>query len=369
MLLHVGAVPRWLFERMVRLARAVVCALVEDAGPEGVLRRLCDPFWFQAFGCVLGFDWHSSGLTTTVCAALKEGLRGLEADVGILVAGGKGVASRRTPEELRAYGDRTGLDADRLVYASRLSAKVDNHAVQDGYQLYHHTFFATRNGAWAVVQQGMREQDRTARRYHWLGEQVRDFVCEPHAAVCADRTVPTLNLVARESEQARRAMTELSRERPEGLAAALEAALALPARHHLTPEDLDPQRLERALLRTYEAQAASFEALLGLPGVGAKTLRALALLSELLAGAPPSWRDPARFAFAHGGKDGHPYPVDRATYDRTVAILEDAVRRARLGRRDQLEALHRLHRAFDGSRPTRPFELRGPGGPTWNGLR
>ncbi len=355
--LHGGSAPGWLFGRMVRLARAVVCALVEDVGPEGVLRRLCDPFWFQAFGCVLGFDWHSSGLTTTVCAALKEGLRGLSAEVGLLVAGGKGAASRRTPDELRAYGDRFGLDADRLVYASRLSAKVDNNAVQDGYRLYHHTFFVTRTGAWAVVQQGMREEDRTARRYHWLGESVCDFVCEPHAAVCADRTVPTLNLVARESEEARRIITELSWERPERLMRELRAALSMPARHHVTVEDLDPGRLQRVFLRTYEAQVASFEALLGLPGVGAKTLRALALLSELLAGAPPSWRDPARFAFAHGGKDGHPYPVDRITYDRTVTVLEDAVRRARLGHRDRLEALRRLHRSLDPSQTTHTSEV------------
>jgi hypothetical protein len=329
---------------MTRLARAVVLALVEDGGPEEVLRRLSDPFWFQAFGCVLGFDWHSSGLTTTVCGALKEGLRGVEHEAGLAVAGGKGAASRRTPDELRVYGDRFGFDADRLVYASRLSAKVDNSAVQDGYQLYHHTFLVTRSGAWAVVQQGMRESDGTARRYHWLGEAVQDFVCEPHAAVCAERTAPTLNLVARESGTARKAMTELSRERPEHLVAELDRALRLPSRHHVLASDLDPKKVGRILLRTYEAQAAHFEALLALPGVGARTLRALALLSELLAGAPPSWRDPARFAFAHGGKDGHPYPVDRDTYDRTVAVLEGAVRKARLGQTDRLEALRRLHR-------------------------
>ncbi len=333
---------------MVRLARAVVCALVEDEGPEGVLRRLSDPFWFQAFGCLLGFDWHSSGLTTTVCGALKEALQGLEEEVGLAVAGGKGAASRRTPQELRAYGERLGLQADRLVYASRLSAKVDNNAVQDGYQLYHHTFFATRTGAWAVVQQGMRPSDRTARRYHWLGEAVVDFVCEPHAAVCAERTVPTLNLVARESGPARQAMTELSREPPHRLLGALQRALVMPGRHAISVADLNPRHLERIFLRTYEAQAVSFEALLGLPGVGAKTLRALALLSELLAGTQASWRDPARFAFAHGGKDGHPFPVDRGTYDRTVAVLERAVRRARAGYSDRLDALRRLHRWLAG---------------------
>ncbi|MDR7387488.1 MAG: DUF763 domain-containing protein [Armatimonadota bacterium] len=342
--LHYGTAPRWLFERMARLARAVVCALVEDIGPQGVLRRVSDPFWFQAFGCVLGFDWHSSGLTTTVCGALKHGLRGLERELGLAVAGGKGAASRRAPEELQAYADRLGFDPAPLVYASRLSAKVDSHAVQDGYQLYHHAFFVTRSGAWAVVQQGMRGDDRTARRYHWLGEAVRDFVCEPHAAVCAQQTVPTLNLVAEESGPARQAITALSRERPDRLAGELDKALTLPGRHHVLVSDLDPRRLERVLLRTYEAQARDFETLLGLPGVGAKTLRALALLSELLAGTPASWKDPARFSFAHGGKDGHPYPVDRSTYDRTVAVLEDALRRARLGQTDRLEALRRLHR-------------------------
>lgn len=358
--LHRGTAPRWLFYRMVRLARAMVCALVEDVGPEGVLRRLSDPFWFQAFGSLLGFDWHSSGLTTTVCGALKEGLRGFEQELGIAVAGGKGQASRRTPHELEALGERWGVDVRRLVYASRMRAKVDSNAVQDGYQLYHHCFFATRTGAWAVVQQGMREADRTARRYHWLGETVSDFVCEPHAAVCADRTVPTLNLVARESEAARKAIAALSRESPARLRRDLERALTMPARHHVQACDLDPERVERVLLRTYEAQVEGFEALLGLPGVGAKTLRALALLSELLAGAPPSWRDPARFSFAHGGKDGHPFPVDRETYDRTVAVLEEAVRKARLGRAERLEALRRLHSWLD-RRPARALPGAGEG--------
>ncbi len=348
---------------MVCLARAVVDALVEDVGPEGVVRRLVDPCWFQAFGCLLGFDWHSSGVTTTVCAALKEGLRGTERAVGLVVAGGKGAASRRTPDELTRYGDRFGLDADRLIYASRLAAKVDNNAVQDGYQLYHHTFFVTLHGQWAVVQQGMREEDLTARRYHWLGEAGKSFVHEPHAAVCCDRTGPTLNFVAAESEAARRTVTDLSRESPQYLVdelvrirekelpSAWGTDLALPAHHAVTTSDIHPERLASTLLRTYEAQATSFEVLLGLPKVGAKTLRALALLSEILAGVPVSWRDPARFAFAHGGKDGHPFPVDRATYDRTIGVLEHAVRRARLGEPDRLSALRRLHRVSQDSPP------------------
>jgi hypothetical protein len=349
--LHGGRAPRWLFDRMVLLAGGVVEALVEDIGPHGVMRRLADPFWFQAFGCLLGFDWHSSGVTTTVCGAVKEALRGREHAVGIAVAGGKGAASRRTPGELARYGDRFGFQADPLIYASRLSAKVDSNAVQDGYQLYHHTFFVTLDGRWSVVQQGMRDEDRTARRYHWLGETVSNFVEEPHAAVCCDRTRPTLNFVAAESGAARRAVTALSREPAEYLASELarlrDAAtahdLTLPAHHEITAADIRPERLAGALVKTYEAQAESFEALLGLPKVGAKTLRALALLSEVLAGAPVSWRDPARFAFAHGGKDGHPYPVDRATYDRTIAVLEDGLRRARLGEAERLRALRRLH--------------------------
>ncbi|MDR7436695.1 MAG: DUF763 domain-containing protein [Armatimonadota bacterium] len=349
--LHAGRTPRWLFERMVRLARAVLEALVEDIGPPGVLARLADPFWFQAFGCLLGFDWHSSGVTTTVCGALKEAVRGREADLGLVVAGGKGRTSRQTPEELRRSGDRFGLDADRLVSTSRLVAKVDSAAVQDGYQIYHHTLVATLDGRWAVVQQGMRPADRTARRYHWWGDRVRSFVCEPHAAVCCDRTGPTLNLVAAESEPARAAITRIARERTEvlvaelrRLAAAPPAHLILPHRHILDPtRDVHPDRLRRALEQTYRAQAPSFEALLGLPGVGARTLRALALLSEVLAGAPASWRDPARFAFAHGGKDGHPYPVDREVYDRTIAVLEEAVRRAQVGDPERLAALRRLH--------------------------
>jgi len=191
---------------MVRLARAVVEAMVEEVDPAGVLRRLADPFWFQAFGCLLGFDWHSSGVTTTVCGALKEGLRGTEGALGLLVAGGKGAASRRTPQELTAYGERLGLDPGPLIYASRMAAKVDNNALQDGYQLYHHTFFVTRDGCWTVVQQGMRPDDQTARRYHWLGEAVESFVCEPHAAICCDYTGLALNLVAAESAAARAAI-------------------------------------------------------------------------------------------------------------------------------------------------------------------
>jgi len=330
---------------MVRLARGVVLAIVETGGPREFLRRLSDPFWFQAFGCVLGFDWHSSGLTTTVCGALKEALAGTGRDSGIYVAGGKGAASRRTPRELEVLGERLGLDPRPLVYASRMAAKVDNTAVQDGYAIYHHSFFLLADGAWGVIQQGMNEEEHLARRYHWLSERLVDFVCEPHAAVCAARLEGrVLNMVARESGASREASARLAREHPDRLRAEIgrAAALVLPRRHDVRREDLDSPRLASVLLRTYERQPESFEALLGIEGVGPRTIRALALLGEIIHGAAPSFRDPARFSFAHGGKDGHPYPVDRATYDRSVEYLREAVRRARIGQPDKLRALRAL---------------------------
>ena len=346
--LHGGKAPAWLFQRMVRLSREIAVVVVEDYGPDELLRRLSDPFWFQAFGCVLGFDWHSSGLTTTACGALKEGLRGMERELGVFVAGGKGGASRKTPSEVEAAGDVLSVDAARLVYASRMSAKVDSAAVQDGYQLYHHAFIFTRDGRWTVVQQGMNETNHYARRYHWLGEAVTDFVCEPHAAVCADVRGEALNLVARESEGARAAIPQVvAREKPEKLVAELKhvQTLDLPPRHHLLAADIHPDRLSKILLSTYERQPGDFESLLALEGVGPQTIRALTLLAELLHGAPVSWRDPARYAFAHGGKDGYPFPVDRATYDRSIELLRTAVRRARIEPREKGQAMDRLERA------------------------
>ncbi|MBI2887057.1 MAG: DUF763 domain-containing protein [Chloroflexi bacterium] len=345
--LHYGRAPRWLFSRMTLLAREMAACLVEEFGPIEVLRRLSDPYWFQAFGCVLGFDWHSSGVTTTVCGALKEGLRGAEAELGICVCGGKGRASRQTPGEIAAFGERAGRDPSPLTYASRTTAKVDSAAVQDGYQIYHHTFIFTTDGSWAVVQQGMNEANGYARRYHWLSETVASYVCEPHAAVCSDTTGATLNLVARESDLARRLLPQLAREeRPERLVTELERIrrLELPRRHHLLAEDLHPRYLERTFLSAYERQPEDFEALLGTPGVGARSLRALSLIAELVYDTPVSLRDPARFSFAHGGKDGHPFPVDRQTYDRSIQALGRAVRRARLGDREKLQALRRLAR-------------------------
>ena len=332
---------------MRKLAREIVRALVEEYGRDEVLRRLSDPFWFQALGCVLGFDWHSSGLTTTTCAALKEALQEVGDEAGIYVAGGKGKVSLRTPEEIRAICERIGLDAEPLVYASRMAAKVDNTAVQDGHQIYHHTFVLTADGKWAVIQQGMNERTGMARRYHWLSEGLESFVNEPHKAICAERReAMVLNMVASESEGAREASVEIVKERPDKVLLEWKKVLTLemPRRHRVDVADFDVGRLYKALKLAHESAPQNYEQLLGVKGVGPSAVRALALLSELLFGRPPSWRDPARFAFAHGGKDRHPFPVDRRTYDTSILVLRRAVEAAKIGDREKLEALKRLSR-------------------------
>jgi hypothetical protein len=350
--LHGGRAPAWLFGRMVRLSREIVIYVVSEFGASEVLRRLSDPFWFQAFGCVLGFDWHSSGVTTTVCGAVKEAIKDIDVGLGVFAAGGKGGASRKAPRQIAQSCDRIDRDPASLVYASRTAAKVDSAAVQDGYQLYHHVFFFTSAGDWCVVQQGMSDTTRTARRYHWLADQVHSFVDEPHTAVCCDARGDTLNLVAHESAPVRDASTELAARPPaetlRTLAAVEDAGvvptLTMPARHPLLPElDVRPSYLEKILLRTYERAPRDFEALLGVEGVGPKTLRALALASELLHGTAASTRDPARFAFAHGGKDGTPFPVDRITYDKTIEVLNRAINRSAIDRSEKVQAFKRLH--------------------------
>jgi hypothetical protein len=345
--LHYGKAPKWLFDRMVPLAREITIAIVSEYGPDEMLRRLSHPYWFQAFGCVLGFDWHSSGVTTTLCGAVKEGLKGIEKDLGLFVAGGKGKTSRKTPSEIEAWGEKISLDPAPLVYASRMSAKVDSAAVQDGYQLYHHAFFFTAKGAWTVVQQGMNDANHYARRYHWLGETVADFVNEPHAAILSEARGETLNLTAGESQPARTTITSIATEEtPEKVMAELEKlkTLSLPARHQIYTTDLHPDSLRKIILSAYERQPENFEQLLGLAGVGAKTIRALSLISELVHGVAPSYRDPARYSFAHGGKDGIPYPVDRKTYDQSIELLSKAINRTKLGLTDKQQAFNRLDR-------------------------
>ncbi|UCH36698.1 MAG: DUF763 domain-containing protein [Armatimonadota bacterium] len=345
--LHGGSAPRWLFGRMTKLSREITRCMVEEHGPREMLARLADPWWFQAFGCVLGFDWHSSGVTTTVCGALKQALRGTEADLGLFVAGGKGKTSRRTPDDIAAHGERfsLGRDPEELIYASRMSAKVDNTAVQDGYQLYHHTFLFTRDGHWAVVQQGMNEDTAWARRYHWLSDEMDSFVREPHRGVCSEGSArQVLNMVARESEEARQTTALLSQEKPERLASEIERmqSLSLPRHHEVLVSELRPDSLKRILLKSYERQPQDFQQLLEVRGVGPKAIRALALISDLVYGIPASTRDPAAFSFAHGGKDGYPYPVDRETYDRSIEVLREAVNKAHIGDREKLDALRRL---------------------------
>jgi len=344
--LHGGKAPAWLFQRMVRLGREIVRLIVEDQGPEEILRRISDPYWFQSLGCVLGFDWHSSGVTTTVCGALKEGLRGREKELGLIIAGGKGATSRKTPAEIVAAAEKFSPKANprELVYLSRLTAKIDNNAIQDGFQLYHHNFFFTLNGAWAVVQQGM--NDRFARRYHWHSEKVESLTVDPHTAICSDlRLQQALNLVDSESLPAQEVITALSHENPETLTNELHKlqTLILPSHHDLRVSDVHPESIEKILLKTYEANAEDFQTLLGMPGVGAKTLRALALIAEIAYGTPASWKDPAKFSFAHGGKDGHPYPVNRKVYDASTEILRRTLGRAKLDRSEKDNALRRLH--------------------------
>ncbi len=347
--LHHGRAPRWLFERMVRLAREISLAIISELGQLEFLKRLSDPYWFQALGCILGFDWHSSGLTTTTCGAIKEALRGIERETGIFIAGGKGKTSRKTPQEIESFAMKYGFNPFPLIYASRLSAKVDNSCIQDGYQLYAHLFIFDHHNNWAVIQQGMNPERRTARRYHWISEGLRSFVEEPHRAICSEkREDQVLNMVARESRDSRRICTILASNHPERTIREIERIkeLNLPRRYGITLDDIDPGRLYRILLKTYEHTPKEFEELLSLEGVGPKTIRALSLVGEIIYGCPPSFNDPARFSFAHGGKDGTPFPVDRETYDRTIEIIKRAVEAARVGNRERLEALRRMTNYF-----------------------
>lgn len=359
--LHGGKAPAWLFARMRLLAREITLAIVSEYGPEEMLRRLSDPVWFQAFGAVLGFDWHSSGVTTTICGALKDGLGGLEHESGLIVAGGKGGVSRKTPREIEsaAASGALAVEPRGLVYASRMAAKVDSSGLQDGYQIYHHSFFFTRRGHWAVVQQGMNDMNRKARRYHWLSDTMTDYVVEPHAAIASQAPAgAVLNMVSRGSSAAQQVVTRLSHEPPDRILSRLRRLkrLSMPARHAVELRDIHPENLAKVFLSTYERQAEDFETLLGLPGVGPKTIRALALIAELVYDTPASRSDPALFSYAHGGKDGFPYPVDRDTYDQNTELLRKAVSQAKLGRTERLDALRRLARAAPSScvRPPRP---------------
>jgi hypothetical protein len=348
--LHGGTVPPWLRARMERLARVIAEAIVHHHGRAELLRRLAHPFWFQAFGSLIGMDWHSSGVTTTVVGALKRGLAPVERELGIRVCGGRGRASRRTPDELAAFGERTGRDGAALAQASRLVAKVDTAAVQDGFDLYLHAFVVTDDGDWTVVQQGMNGDARTARRYHWLSEGVRSFVEEPHAAIDGRPGGEIVNLTDRRASLARRAVVELVAGGPDAVVAEVRRlhrcgalpTLALPARHRVAASDVVLRRLHGAVAAAAARGPEDFQDLLLVPGVGARTVLSLALAAEVVHGTPARFSDPARFSLAHGGKDARPFPVPVKVYDETLRFLRGAVDRARLGDGDRLAALRRL---------------------------
>jgi len=333
--LHGGHCPPWLFEKMKRLGAAIIQVIVYEYGTAEVLNRLSDPVWFQTLGCVLGFDWHSSGLTTVLCGAIKEGTAEMQGELGLFLAGGKGRVSRQTPHEIELAIERYGLSAscEALQRASRLAAKVDSAAVQDGYQLYHHFFVFDRHGRWAVVQQGMNEANRYARRYHWLSDKVKSFVEEPHAGICGAKEKDVLNLVSQENVKVRTASVELCSEKPEKL-----IKMMMPAGHGIPRQ----AHLNKVLYKLYERPPKYYENLLETPGVGASTLRALAMVAEVTHGVKPSYQDPVRYAFAHGGKDGIPFPVRRKEYEHSIEALETALQKAKMGSTDRLAALKRL---------------------------
>lgn len=368
-----GTCPRWLFQRMVKLGREMTRVLIEDFGPDEFIRRIADPVWFQSLGTVLAFDWNASGLTTILTAALKEAIRGREKELGIYICGGKGKTSRKTPQEITTWGDKLSLPnayVDNLVYNSRMTAKVDSSLVQDGYQIYHHSFFFSRNGSWSVVQQGMNPANVSARRYHWFSENIEDLVCEPHTGiVTAVRRQPLLNLVACDSEKTRDISVEFVSAGYHSLmkdikilrkhSSHLSKMVSLKCNdqqltflqledtefktHPVVCEDFSRSRyLEKILYKLCERKPQNYEKLLATRGVGAKTVRALALVGEVIYGAKPSYKDPARYSFAHGGKDATPYPVNKQTYDKTIAILRQAINRSRISPYEKDKATKRV---------------------------
>jgi len=339
--LHGGRVPAWLSSRMARLGRVIVEAIAHEYGRTEVLSRLSSPFWFQSFGAVMGMDWHSSGITTSVVGALKRGLAPIQDKLGLHVCGGRGRHSRRTPDELTLLGDRLGLDAPALVRASRLTAKVDSAAVIDGFDLYLHSFIVADDGRWVVVQQGMDVGRRQARRYHWISDRAGSFVDEPHAAIEGQPRGAIVNLTDHAAAGARDVLPGLARDSAETAVATL-SQLTMPGHHDVRVEDIDLRRLGRTLAAVADRAPHDFTELLLTPGVGARTVFALALVAEVIHGAPSRFADPARFSLAHGGKDGYPYPVPLHVYDQTIRVLKDALGRAKLGQDERLSALRRL---------------------------
>jgi hypothetical protein len=339
--LHGGRVPPWLAERMTLLGTAITETVVSHYGRSAFLTRLSDPFWFQALGAVMGMDWHSSGITTSVMGALKRGLTAKSEELGIYVCGGRGKFSRNTPNELRSIAERRGFDGEDLVRTSRLTARVDNNAIQDGFQIYLHSFVVTNEREWVVVQQGLNDRNGMARRYHWHSASVKDFVDEPHTAIVGRNLGTIMNLVAGEANDARSAMLEVAKENPDRTLGEIRH-LQLPAHHEVREQNVDLKRLGAVLAVAYERDLHDFAELLLLEKLGPRTLQSLALVAEVVHGAPTHFSDPARFSFAHGGKDGHPAPVPLKTYDESLGFLRKSLDAAKVGNSEKLEAFRRL---------------------------
>lgn len=360
--LHGGRAPQWLVSRMIPLARQIVTIILDEYGHELFLRRISDPYWFQALGCVLGYDWHSSGVTTVLTGVLKSAIDPTE--LGMAVCGGKGKASNKAQFEIGSAGDKLGFsieEMDRLRYVSRISAKVDNAAIQAGYPLYHHAFFLSQNRKWVVIQQGMNVADRTARRYHWFSENIKSFVEKPHTAIVGDlRREAALDMTAKESEGCRKVSVDLAKERPETIARLLRSIRPIYQRSlqewmplnrrdegkSLVADFLSmPSSINwKAMQKAYEFKPRNYEELLGVRGLGPSAIRGLALISELVYGEKPSWKDPVKYSFAYGGKDGVPFPVDRKAMDSSIQFLREAIENARLGDKEKMASLQRLRR-------------------------
>ncbi len=342
--LHYGQVPPWLYQRMSKLGGAITEAIITEYGRSAFLQRISDPFWFQALGCVLGMDWHSSGITTSVMGALKRTMNERSHELGIYICGGKGKHSRETPNELMTIANITGLDGNQLVRNSRLSAKVDNTAIQDGFNIYLHSFIVSSDGEWAVVQQGMNNANGMARRYHWHSPAIKSFVDEPHAFIYGANQGQIINVTDHNADTTRAGILQLTREDPQLLMQEVHK-LTMPNHHDVWAEDVNLKRLGSVLAVAHEKEALDMETLLLLEGVGPRTLQSLVLVSEVIHGTPSRFTDPARFSFAHGGKDGHPFPVPTMVYDETISTLQHAVQRAKLGQTDKNEAIKNLSKA------------------------
>jgi len=339
--LHGGRVPQWLATRMTTLGTAISESVIHHYGHSAFLSRLSDPFWFQALGSVMGMDWHSSGITTSVIGALKRGLNPRAHELGIYICGGRGRHSRNTPEELRQIADRTGLDGDTLVRTSRLAAKVDNNAIADGFQIYLHGFVLTNAGEWAIVQQGMNEQSRLARRYHWHSATVKDFTCEPHTAIVGEKNGVIQNLVDERARPAQDALLTIAADNPQRTLSEV-MKMRLPLHHDVRAKDVDLKRLGAVLAVSHEQKLRDFASLLLVDNLGPRTLQSLALIAEVIHGTPTRFNDPARFAFAHGGKDSHPFPVPLKTYDESISVLRRSLDAAKVGHTDKMDGMKRL---------------------------